>query len=236
MSRILVVEDNGTLALGLRGNLEYDGHRADVVPSAEAALTRLTRQAYDLVILDLMLPGMDGFRLVSLLRSMGQTVPILVLTARGDEGDKVRVLKAGADDYVTKPFGLHELLARVEARLRRAAERRTPPARLSGYYRFGDIEVDAGRREVRRRGELVVLRPKEFDLLLALLGRRGQVATRRELMHEVWGYHESSVSRTLDTHVAELRRRLEDDAASPAYIMTVRKSGYRIAGEIEVKE
>ena len=166
----------------------------------------------------------DGFRVLRALRQEGHDVPVLILTARGEEADKVRGLKLGADDYVTKPFGVLELLARVEALLRR----REKPAGGAPVERVGSIEIDAARRTVTRDGRAVELAPKEFDLLLALLRRRGVVATRVELLTEVWGYSSAVISRTIDTHIAELRRKLEDDPAAPRHILTVRKSGYRL--------
>jgi DNA-binding response OmpR family regulator len=162
-----------------------------------------------------MLPGTDGFRVLETLRREGVTTPILVLTALGDEADKVRGLQDGADDYVTKPFALKELLARVAALLRRAG------GKASGPIVFGAVVVDPTTRVVTRDGRAVPLRPKEFDLLGALLRREGRVATRMELLREVWGYHESVLSRTLDTHVGELRRKLEPDPAEPRHILTV---------------
>jgi DNA-binding response OmpR family regulator len=152
---------------------------------------------------------------------------VLVLTALGEEADKLRGFRAGADDYVTKPFGLLELLARVDALLRRArtGQHPVPQAR----YTIGEIVIDVATHEVTRRGATVSLRPKEFDLLVALASREGAAATRLELLQEVWGYDETVVSRTVDTHVAELRRKLEDDAAEPKLLLTVRKTGYRLA-------
>jgi DNA-binding response OmpR family regulator len=233
MARVLVVEDNRNLALGLRTNLEFEGHEADVVEDGPAALLRARAGVHDLIVLDLMLPGLDGFRLLEILRREGVVVPILVLTARGDEADKVRGLESGADDYVTKPFALRELLARVSALLRRARRARpTGPAAGTGApVRFGAVSVDPSTRAVLRDGRPVPLRPKEFDLLDALLRREGRVATRVELLREVWGYHESVMSRTLDTHVGELRRKLEPDPTTPRHILTVRKTGYRLVFE-----
>src|SRR4051812_15152186 len=175
-----------------------------------------------------MLPGMDGYRVLKALREDGVDTPVLILSARGEEADKVLGFQLGADDYVAKPFGLLELLARVDALLRRAASGRVK-TKLSGVVSFGDIQVDPGTHTVQRRGEAVVLRPKEYDLLIALLQRGGQVVTRSELLEEVWGYSGEVYSRTVDTHVAELRRKLEDNAAEPRHILTVRKTGYRIA-------
>ena len=178
-----------------------------------------------------MLPGMDGYRVLRTLREEGRRTPILILTARGEEADKVRGLRLGADDYVTKPFGVLELLARVEALLRRAGNgggaAAAPPTPL--VEQFGEIEVHCASRTVLRRGEPVALTPKEYELLLALLQRNGAVATRVELLTEVWGYSSAVMSRTVDTHVAELRRKLEADLGSPRHILTVRKAGYRLA-------
>jgi DNA-binding response OmpR family regulator len=224
MARVLIVEDNRNLALGLKGNLEYEGYEAEVAEDGDAGLTRARSRSHDLIVLDLMLPEMDGFRLLDTLRREGVSTPILVLTARGDEADKVRGLHDGADDYVTKPFALKELLARVAALLRRAGPKASVP------IAFGSVVVDPATRVVTRDGRAVPLRPKEFDLLGALLRREGKVATRMELLREVWGYHESVLSRTLDTHVGELRRKLERDPAEPRHILTVRKTGYRLDG------
>ncbi|HYT05682.1 MAG TPA: response regulator transcription factor [Gemmatimonadales bacterium] len=226
MTRILVVEDNPDLAYGLRNNLEIEGYAVDVVVDGTQGLARARTGGPDLIILDLMLPGMDGYRVLRALRDEGRRMPVLILTARGEEADKVRGLRLGADDYVTKPFGVLELLARVEALLRRT----TPPGGdgAGPPERFGDVEVVPASRTVRRAGQPVGLTPKEFDLLLALLKRRGAVAGRMELLTEVWGYSAAVLSRTVDTHVAELRRKLETDPAAPKHILTVRKAGYRL--------
>ena len=225
MTRILVVEDNPDLAYGLRNNLEIEGYDVDVVDDGVQGLARVRASGPDLIILDLMLPGMDGYRVLRALRDEGRRMPVLILTARGEEADKVRGLRLGADDYVTKPFGVLELLARVEALLRRTA----PPGEGAGPpERFGTVDVIPASRSVMRDGEPVALTPKEFDLLLALLRRSGAVATRMDLLTEVWGYSASVLSRTVDTHVAELRRKLEHDPAAPQHILTVRKAGYRL--------
>jgi DNA-binding response OmpR family regulator len=224
MPRILVVEDNADLAYGLRNNLEIDGHDVLVAEDGREGLERVRDAAPDLVILDLMLPGMDGYRVLQTLRGEGRDVPVLVLTARGEEADKVLGFRLGADDYVTKPFGLLELLARVDALLRRAGR---AGAREREVERFGDVEVDPAARTVRRAGEEVALTPKEFDLLLALLRRRGAVASRASLLKEVWGHRAPVHSRTVDTHIAELRRKVEREPSAPRYILTVPKVGYR---------
>ena len=224
MSYILLIEDNADLAFGLRNNLEIEGHRVEVAADGARGLDLARTTEPELVILDLMLPDIDGFRVLKSLRATDFAAPILILTARGEETDKVRGLRLGADDYVTKPFGLLEVLARVDALLRRAAHGDgEPPIR-----QFGDIEVRRSRRQVLRHDEPIDLTPKEYDLLIALLDRRGGIATRRELMREVWGYSYDVVTRTVDTHVAELRKKLEPDPATPVHILTVRKVGYRL--------
>ena len=223
MTTLLVIEDNEALAAGLRSNLEFEGYRVLVAATAAQGL-QLAAEPPDLVILDLMLPDMDGYRLLRELRDRGASMPVLILTALGEEAHKVRGFRFGADDYVTKPFGLMELLARVDALLRRA-QRGTA---REPVVAFGSVRVDPGIRAVQRDGTPVALRPRELDLLLALLRREGQVATRLELLKEVWGYDDSVMSRTVDTHISELRRKLEDDPANPVHILTVLKTGYRL--------
>jgi two-component system, OmpR family, alkaline phosphatase synthesis response regulator PhoP len=229
MPRVLIVEDNRNLALGLRSNLEYEGYEAEVADDGAAALGRARSRSHDLIVLDVMLPGLDGFGLLRTIRDEGVTTPVLMLTARGDEADKVHGLRSGADDYVTKPFALRELLARVAALLRRSGAGRNGPL---APITFGSVKIDPTTRTVTRQGEPVALRPKEYDLLCALHRRQGALATRSELLREVWGYHESVCSRTLDTHIGELRRKLEDDPSQPRYILTVRKVGYRLDSRI----
>jgi DNA-binding response OmpR family regulator len=227
VKRVLLVEDNADLAYGLRNNLEIEGYKVDVAGDGTRGLALARTAGPDLIILDLMLPGMDGFRVLRALRDEGRRLPILVLTARGEEGDKVRGLRLGADDYVTKPFGVLELLARVEALFRRAGSA-AATVTLADRERFGDVEVVPASRTVLRHGKPVTLTPKEYDLLIALLRRSGAVASRTELLTEVWGYSATVLSRTVDTHVAELRSKLERDAAQPKHILTVRKAGYRL--------
>jgi two-component system, OmpR family, alkaline phosphatase synthesis response regulator PhoP len=225
MRRILVVEDNENLAYGLQTSLQLEGHRVEVVTTGTEGLRRAREDAPDLLILDLMLPEMDGYRVLRTLREGGSRLPVIILTARGEEADKVLGFRLGADDYVTKPFGLLELLARVSAVLRRSYDGAPEAARTE---RFGDVEVDPAARVVRRRGEEVPLAPKEFSLLLALLRRNGAVASRVELLQEVWGHRGAVMTRTVDMHIAELRRKLEDDPADPRHLITVRKAGYRL--------
>ena len=222
--KILLVEDDPDLSFGLRNNLEIEGYAVDSVADGSAALEQLRQGGADLMVLDLMIPGVDGFRVLKTMRAAGDRTPVLILTARGQEEDKVRGLKLGADDYVTKPFGVLELLARIEALLRRSQPARAKAAPVQ----FGDIQVDPATREVRRGAAAIQLSPKEFDLLAALLEANGAVLSRSELMQRVWGYEASVLSRTVDTHMAELRRKLEPDPAEPVHLLTVRKAGYRL--------
>jgi DNA-binding response OmpR family regulator len=227
MTKILVVEDNADLAYGLKNNFEIEGYTVEVVEDGATGLLRARSGEPDLIVLDLMLPELDGYRVLRGLREEGVNVPVLILTARGEEADKVLGFRLGADDYVTKPFGVLELMARVSALLRRSASAATAPARPAVEH-FGDVEIDTAARLVRRGGAEVALTPMEFDLLLALLRRRGAVASRLDLLREVWGHTSAVLTRTVDTHIAELRRKLEGDASAPRHILTVRKAGYRL--------
>lgn len=225
--RILVIEDNALLAAGVRSNLEFEGYQVEVAATGGEGLRLAHDRTFALVVLDLMLPDIDGFRVLRELREHGVETPVLILTALGDETDKVRGFRFGADDYVTKPFGLMEFLARVEALLRRS--RPAPAAALPLTFHFGAVTIDTTTRAVMQDGAPVTLRPREYDLLVALVRRGGAIASREELLREVWGYDDSVVSRTVDTHMAELRRKLEVDPSEPRWLLTVRKTGYRLA-------
>ena len=236
MSDILIIEDNADIARGLRDNLEVEGYDVDVAHDGEHGLARLRGRPPKLVILDLMLPRVDGMQVLRRLRDEGFEMPVLILSARAGEAEKVRGFRVGADDYVTKPFGLRELLARVDALFRRRrrlsgeSDRTpaTPPAR------FGDVEIHYDSRTVLKRGVPVPLRPREFDLLAALARRANTVVARRSLLDEVWAYDDGVQTRTVDTHVVELRRKIESDPAHPRYIVTVRKAGYMLRVSDEV--
>jgi DNA-binding response OmpR family regulator len=227
VTRILVAEDDPDLALGLRNNLEIEGYEVRVARDGAEALALALEWQPALLVLDLVMPKIDGMRVLRELRERGSRVAVLILTARGEEADKVRGLKLGADDYVTKPFGLLELLARIESLLRRARGEPTGET-ASQLLHFGDVEVDPAARRVRKAGVEVALRPKEYDLLIELLRHRGAVRSRLELMQTVWGYSSAVITRTVDTHMFELRRKLEADAARPRHIMTIRGIGYRL--------
>ena len=226
MTKVLVVEDNANLAFGLTRSLESEGYEVEAVEDGLRGFELARSTNPDLVVLDLMLPGMDGYTILKKLRAEGKDVPVLILTARGEEADKVFGFRLGADDYVTKPFSLSELLARVQAILRRAkgGDRRDGEA----VEEFGDVSINTLARSVKRGDTEVALTPKEFDLLLALIRRRGAVASRLELLKEVWGHQAEVMTRTVDIHIAELRRKLEHDPSSPKHILTVWKAGYRL--------
>lgn len=228
-ARILVVEDNATLAMGLEANLRFEGYAVEVVGDGAVAADRFPGERYDLVVLDLMLPGLDGLAVLARIRGSGSRVPVLILTARGEETEKVEGLRRGADDYLTKPFGVPEFLARVAALLRRSRGAEGAAVPVEGPYRFGEIEVDMATRLVRRGGTEVALTPIEFDLMVALIRRHGALATRMDLLREVWKHPTPVPSRTVDTHMAELRRKLEATPARPRHFLTVRKVGYRFA-------
>ena len=226
---ILVVEDQRDLAKGLQANLEVEGYAVKVAHTGAEALRIVSAALPGLVLLDLMLPDLEGYDVLARIRALGLTMPVLILTARGEEVDKVRGFRLGADDYVTKPFGVMELVVRIEALLRRAGagSRRAPVSPV--VYRIGEIEVDVEDHRVWRRGEEVPLPPKAFDLLLALIRKEGRVVTRVELLRDVFrGCASAVTTRTLDTHVADLRRRLEDNPSEPRHILTVWKVGYRL--------
>ena len=226
---VLIIEDNEALAAGLKSNLEYEGYRAAIAPDGATGLEIIRKTSPDLVVLDLMLPDTDGFKVLRDLRTGGNRTPVLVLTALSEESDKVRGFRFGADDYVTKPFGLLEFLARIEALLRRSGKEGREKREEESRIKFGDVVINPGTHEVTRSGEVVILRPMEYALLMALARRKGELATREELLVEVWGYDESVMSRTVDTHIAELRRKLEQDPANPRHLLTVRKAGYRLS-------
>ena len=225
-ARILLVEDEPSLLLTLGDRLRSEGYGVDSAEDGESALEQATEAQYDLVILDVMLPRKNGFDVCRDLRQRGLEMPILMLTARGQVVDRVVGLKLGADDYLTKPFDMMELLARVEALLRRL---RAPLAPRGGYA-FGDVRVDFRGAEVRREGEAVDLSALEWKLLVHLIEHRGEVLSRDELLDQVWGYNATPQTRTVDVHVASLRQKLETTPGRPQYIVTVHGRGYKFVG------
>lgn len=224
MSRILVVEDDAAILRGLTDNLQDESYEVRSARDGETGYQLVLEWEPDLVILDLMLPKLGGYEVCRKVREQGRNTPILMLTARGEETDRVLGLDLGADDYVTKPFSIREVLARVRALLRRA----NPPTTLPEELRFDDVVVDFRRYEARKGSKVLKLTRKEFGTLRLLAARRGEVVTRDELLHEVWDYRHYPTTRTVDNHVASLRAKLEDDVAEPQHLLTVHGVGYKL--------
>ncbi|HEV8234078.1 MAG TPA: response regulator transcription factor, partial [Gemmatimonadaceae bacterium] len=206
-------------------NLSLEGYETCIAEDGRRALAVAEQWVPDVILLDLMLPELDGYQVLQTLRGRGVKTPVVILTAKAEEADKVRGFRLDADQYVTKPFGVLELLERVRALLRRSARDRAPPS--PPPLHFGDVVVDTSSRMVTRNGTPCALTPKAYELLLALVRRAGAVATRNELLKEVWGYSAFVTTRTVDSHVAELRRKIEADPANPRHVKTVWKVGYR---------
>lgn len=226
MSKILIVEDEPDMILGLRDNFELEGYEVVVARDGAAGLDVALKEKPDLVLLDLMMPKMSGLDVCRNLRRSGFAAPVLMLTARGQEVDKVLGLEVGADDYITKPFGLSELLARVRAHLRRS----TNQVATIEKYSFADVELDFQKYRASKSGESVELSPREFELLKFLVNHRGETVTREQLLDHVWGYDAMPLTRTVDNHVAKLRQKIEDDSEDPKFILTVHRVGYRFIG------
>jgi DNA-binding response OmpR family regulator len=224
MKTVLVIEDEPALLDGLKVNLTGEGYQVLGASTGEQGIELAVDAQPHVIVLDVMLPGIDGFEVCRRLRGMGIRVPIIILSARSEEIDRVLGLEIGADDYVTKPFSLRELLARIRARLREHGDwSHYAPAEI----RFGSVEVNFERYTASRAGEALQLTPKEFEILRLLVHQRGQVVTRARILRDVFGYAEGASSRTVDTHILHLRQKIEDDPASPKHIFTVYGQGYR---------
>jgi DNA-binding response OmpR family regulator len=221
MIRILVVDDEPSISFALATDLKHEGYAVTVAATGDEGLRLASTGEFDLVLLDVMLPGTDGFDVCRELRRLGIKTPVLMLTARAEEAEKVMGFELGADDYLTKPFSARELRARIKALLRRAAPD-TPST-----FRFGDAEVDFDRCEVRRNGRAVDLSALEFKLLSAFISRRGKVLTREQLLDAAWGHGVSLNDRVVDNHIVALRRKLEPDPAQPRFLLNLRGLGYR---------
>ena len=235
--RVLVVEDDPSIAIGLRINLESEGYVVELAEDGERALELARTTAPDLIVLDVMLPKRNGLEVLHDLREEGRTMPIIILSAKSNEIDKVAGLELGAEDYVAKPFSLAELLARVRGALRRTAHlaRGAGAAVATGGKRrapvaFGDVEVDVDGRTVKRAGEVVDITATEFDVLMCLVGERGKALSREEIFRRVWGPNHHGTPRTVDNFIQQLRSKLEADPHDPAFINTVRGVGYRFDG------
>jgi two-component system alkaline phosphatase synthesis response regulator PhoP len=228
--RLLLVEDEPGLVMTMTDRLELEGYEVESVTDANTALQTASSNSYDAILLDVMLPGGTGFDVCRTLRQRGVQTPILMLTARGQVIDRVVGLKLGADDYLVKPFEMAELLARIEALLRRTSTSAIPAGARAESYRFGDIAVDFRRAEVTKGSTKLELSAREFKLLRYFIEHRGAALTRDELLNEVWGYNAMPSTRTVDVHVAWLRQKLEDNPRHPEYIHTVHGLGYKFVG------
>ena len=226
MQKILIIEDEEDMVLGLRKNLEWEGFEVVAANDGEAGLTCALNGNHDLILLDIMLPKLGGLDVCRRLRSRGVNTPVIMLTARGQEIDKVLGLEIGADDYVTKPFSIRELLARVRAILRRASR----PDTETDIYRFGDLELNFGRHQAQKRGQALELSPREFGMLRYFVNHRGETVTRDQLLDEVWGYDNFPLTRTVDNHIARLRQKIEENPSEPQHIITVHRIGYKFLG------
>jgi DNA-binding response OmpR family regulator len=226
MPRVLIVEDDEAMAVALRDGFAYEGYEVKLATDGAEGLRLAEEGNHDLIVLDVMLPKMSGLDVCKRIRRNGSKVPVIMLTARGQEIDKVLGLKTGADDYVTKPFSFLELMARVEAVLRRTSGYGDSP----DTYQFGDVIVDFKRSEVKKNEQSLVLSPREFKLLRFLIDHRGEVVTRERLLDAVWDYDNVPFTRTVDMHIAKLRKKVEDDPQDPAHIVTVHRVGYRFNG------
>ena len=226
MTRVLLVEDEPGLVLTLTDRLRAEGHEVGAATDGLSGLERASREAWDLILLDVMLPGKNGFDVCRDLRQKGVTTPVIMLTARGQIIDKVLGLKIGADDYLTKPFDMLELLARIEVQLRRTPDSSVAPQRFT----FGDVVVDTRKAEVTRGGAAIDLSAREFLLLKYFLEHRGDAVTREQLLNDVWGYHAMPSTRTVDVHVAWLRQKIEPTPSHPQHLLTIHGIGYKFVG------
>jgi two-component system alkaline phosphatase synthesis response regulator PhoP len=226
MKHVLIVEDDHAMAVALHDGFAYEGYEVLIARDGKTGLELASHETVDLIILDVMLPQMSGLDLCKHLRSAGNHIPIIMLTARGQEIDKVLGLKLGADDYVTKPFSFMELMARVEAVLRRVSRHRDPLTRAQ----FGDVMLNFHTCEATKGGLPLDLSPREFQMLHYLIAHRGEVVSREQLLDAVWGYDAAPFTRTVDMHVAKLRKKIEDSPMDPRYIMTVHRIGYKFVG------
>jgi DNA-binding response OmpR family regulator len=224
--KVLIVEDDQAMAVALRDGFAYEGYNVQVARDGQTGLKLASERGLDLVILDVMLPRMSGLDVCRRLRSEGNSTPIIMLTARGQEIDKVLGLKTGADDYVTKPFSFLELMARVEAVLRRASK---APEEVEGAQ-FGDVEVNFKTFEAKKGGRAIELSPREYKMMRYFVEHRGEVVTRDELLDHVWGYTGLPLTRTVDMHIAKLRQKIEDTPGDPRHIITVHRVGYKFTG------
>ncbi|MHC5012491.1 MAG: response regulator transcription factor [Planctomycetota bacterium] len=222
-SRILIVEDDPSIRLGLKRSLEFEGFGVDLARDGEEAIQRAFDKKPDLIVLDLMLPKVNGFEVCRTVRKYDSTIPIVILSAKGDEGDKVLGLELGADDYITKPFSIRELTARIKAALRR---RKAMEGEVEAFEE-GDLKIDFGGQTLTVNDDVKELSTREFNLLRHLIQNRGRVLSRDQILNKVWGYDYDGTPRTIDNFINKLRQKIEQDATDPHWILTVRGSGYK---------
>lgn len=223
MAKVLIIEDEPNMVLGLKDSCEYEGYDVAVARNGKEGLEKVATEKPDIILLDVMLPVMSGIDVCRTLRTRGIETPILMLTARSQEIDKVIGLEVGADDYVTKPFSIKELLARIRAHLRRASKQVIDIE----SFTFGDVELNFKKYVARKGGQSLELSAREYEILRYLIRRRGEIVTRDQLLDEVWGYRSTPVTRTVDNHIARLRQKIEQDPSEPQHIITVHRIGYR---------
>lgn len=226
MAHILVIEDEPSVAIALRDSLESEGHSVKVVSDGSAGFQTASSESFDLILLDLMLPKMSGLEICQRLRANEIETPIIMLTARGASSDAAFGLKLGADDYIPKPFDVGELLARIEAVLRRSNR----PQAEKQLFTIGNVQLDLQRLKATRDGEPLDLSPREFEILQLLIAHTGETVTREQLLHHIWGEHASLYTRTIDAHITRLRQKIEPNPANPEYIITAHRVGYRLIG------
>lgn len=224
--KLLIIEDEADLAAGLKDNFEFEGYAVTVAPDGETGLRTALADPPDLILLDVMMPRVSGLDVCKTLRGRGFSMPIIILTARAGEMDKVTGLELGADDYVTKPFSLRELTARVKAHLRRAQHQ----ASDTETYEFGGLILDFRHNKAERLGEMLELSPREFEILRFLIRHRGEIVTREQLLEAVWGITNYPATRTVDNHIVKLRQKIEESPAEPKYLITVHRVGYKFVG------
>ena len=227
MKKILIIEDEQDLIKGLKLNLSDEGYEVDWAVNGKEGLRKAVEEAPDLIILDIMLPEMDGLEVCRKLRQKNIGIPIIMLTAKGEEIDKVVGLEIGADDYITKPFSIRELIARIKAQLRHAEKE---VKAIPELYSFSDIEIDFVRYKVRRKGKELDLTSLEQDILKYFIFHRGEVVSRNDLLDKIWGYESFPTTRTIDNHILKLRKKIEEDPSNPRYILSVYGGGYRFIG------
>ncbi|MDX1638544.1 MAG: response regulator transcription factor [Balneolaceae bacterium] len=236
--RILVIEDDEEIIELIEINVEHLDYEIDRATDGNKGLEKALDRSYDLIILDLMLPGLDGLEICKKLRARDVNTPILMLTAKSEEFDKVLGLELGADDYLTKPFSIRELLARIKANLRRVEvdRRGFSPHNSAGEFRIGDLTIESEKRKVSVAGKEIAVTPKEFELLLLFASHPGKAFTRDDLLDEVWGYQFEGYDHTVNSHINRLRNKIEDDPSNPVYLKTVWGVGYRFAEREEIEE